>query len=115
MEGVMYRMFSLYEILSGLNDNVKQVRANGGYVNSEIWLAIQADIFGREIAVAGIGEATAFGAAYAAMAATGAIRDMKVPLPAMEPRRIILPDLSRHEIYKEGFSKFKDLYRRIYT
>ena len=114
MEGVMYRMFSLYEILSGLNDNVRQVRANGGYVNSEIWLQIQADIFGREIAVAGIGEATVFGAAYVAMAATGAIRDMKVPLPAMEPRRVILPDLSSHEIYKEGFLKFKDLYRRIY-
>ncbi len=114
MEGVIYRMFSLYEILSGMNDSVKQIRANGGYVQSDVWLSIQADIFGREIAVAGISEATVFGAAYTAMAATGAISSLREPLPCMQPSRIIAPNPANRAVYEEGFQKFKDLYDRIY-
>ncbi|HOJ10022.1 MAG TPA: gluconokinase [Clostridiales bacterium] len=115
MEAVMYRMFSVYEILTAFSDNVKLVLANGGYANSDIWLQIQADVFNREIAVAGIGEASAFGASYVAMAATGAISSLRQPLPAMQPKKAIKPIRENSEIYKNAYKNFKDLYGRIYT
>ncbi len=114
MEGVIYRMFSVYEVLSSLNGNVRQIRANGGYVNSDIWLQIQADIFNKDIAVAGMTESSVFGAAYMAMAAVGAIGSLKEPLECMKPQRIIYPDKNNHAVYTEGFSRFKNLYDRIY-
>ena len=64
--------------------------------------------------MAGVEEASAFGAAYQAMAATGMVPDLRHPLPAMAPRRTIRPDEANHEIYRKGLHRFKDLYRRMY-
>lgn len=114
MEGVIYRMFSIYEILDSLKGSVKQIRCNGGYTKSDIWLKIQADVFGKEIAIAGVEEASSFGAAYAAMAAVGAISSLKHQLPAMEVSRIIQPDPNNVEIYQKSYMKFKEIYEKIY-
>lgn len=114
MEGVIYRMFSVYEVITQLNNNVKQIMANGGYTNSDIWLQIQADIFNKEIAVAGIGEAAAFGAAYVAMAAVGAVASLRHPLPCMKPQKVVCPVEDNHIVYKDGYKQFKELYSRIY-
>jgi len=115
MEAVIYRMFSVYEILTAFSDDVKQVIANGGYTSSDIWLQIQADVFNREIVVAGINEASAFGAAYVSMAAVGAISSLKQPLPAMEPQKSIKPINENSEIYKNVYKDFKTLYNKIYS
>lgn len=114
MEGVMYRMFSVYEAVTQLNNNVKQIKANGGYINSDIWLQIQADIFDKDIAVAGVGEAAVLGAAYTGMAAVGAIKDLKQPLKEMEPQKVIKPSGNNKLIYKDAYKRFKDLYSSIY-
>ena len=114
MEGVMYRMFSIYEILDSISGRVKQIKCNGGYTNSDIWLKIQADVFGKEIAVAGIEEATAFGAAYTAMAAVGAIGSLNHELPVMKASRVILPNPENGETYQKGFKLFKEIYGKMY-
>jgi len=115
MEAVIYRMFSVYEILTAFSDSVKQVIANGGYTNSDIWLQIQADVFNREIAIAGVNEASAFGAAYVSMAAIGAISSLKYPLPAMKPQKSIKPVSENVQVYKNVYEEFKKLYNRIYS
>lgn len=114
MEGVMFRMFSVYEAITRLNNNVKQIKANGGYIKSDIWLKIQADIFNKEIAVAGIGEATVFGAAYTAMVAVGALKGFNQILPEMQPIKVIKPNTENTEIYKNSYNLFRDLYDKIY-
>lgn len=115
MEGVMYRMFSVYEALSELNSNVQQIRANGGYINSDVWLQIQADIFDKEIAVAGVGEAAVFGAAYTAMVAEGAVKNLKTTLPVMKPSKIIKPSGNSKDVYREAYESFRELYAKIYS
>lgn len=110
MEGVIYKMFSVYEAIARLNGNVERIMGNGGYVNSDIWLQIQADVFNKEIAVAGIGEAAVFGAAYTAMAAVGAVKNLKQPLPAMQPSRIVKPIEENARVYKEAYKNYRRLY-----
>lgn len=114
MEAVIYRMYSLYEVIAGMGVNVKQIIANGGYANSDVWLRIQADIFGKDIAVAGITEAAAFGAAYVAMVFAGAVPNLKHPLPCMKPSRVVKPVMENHPIYKEMYKTFMELYSKIY-
>jgi gluconokinase len=114
MEGVMYELYSVYDIITQIDNNVEQIIANGGYVNSDIWLQIQADIFNKEIAVAQIGEAAAFGAAYVAMAAVGAIEGLHVKLPIMQPTRKIKPIAENHAVYKEMFKQYKEFYNMLY-
>ena len=114
MEGVIYRMYSVYEAMTSINDHVQQIRANGGYTASDIWLQIQADVFGKEIAVAGVEEAAVFGVAYTAMVAVGEISSLKQFLPAMEVKKIIRPIEANTEIYRRSYQQFKDLYKKIY-
>lgn len=114
MEGIMFRMFSVYEVITQITSNVKQIRANGGYANSEVWLQMQADIFNKEIAVAGVSEAAAFGAAYVAMAAVGAVNSLKQPLKCMDPQKIIRPITENNRVYMDAYGDFKNLYAKIY-
>lgn len=113
MEGVMFRMFSVYETITELNNNVKQIKSNGGYVKSDIWLKIQADIFNKEIAVAGIEEASVFGAAYTAMVAVGEIKEFNQILPHMQPSKIVKPNPENVGVYNEAYKSFKDIYAKI--
>ncbi|MEA4890587.1 MAG: gluconokinase [Clostridiaceae bacterium] len=114
MEGVVYRLFSVYETLTVINHNVRQIRANGGYARSEVWLQIQADVFGKEIAVNGVGEAAALGAAYLSMASVGAIGGLDQPLPAMQVSRVLQPNPENTAVYQEGYRTFVNLYHDLY-
>lgn len=116
MEGVMYNMFSIYEAIMQLNSNAREIIANGGYANSDIWLQIQADIFNKAISVAGIKEAAAFGAAFVAMAGIGAIDSLteKNMLPAMKPNMTIEPIKANVDIYQRGYVEFKKVYDVVY-
>lgn len=114
MEGVMYRMYSIYEVMACLNSNAKQIRANGGYVKSDIWLQIQADIFNKEILVSGVGEASALGAAFMGMVAVGAVRDIRQLLPGMKPRKVVTPVEENHNIYKRMYKLAKEVYESVY-
>ena len=114
MEGVIYRMFSIYEIIGSISGRVEQIRANGCYTRSNIWLQIQADIFQKEIAVAGVEEAASIGAAYTAMAAIGFVGSLRQPLPAMQVSRVIRPNEENAEIYRKGYQQFNDLCEKVY-
>ena len=113
MEGVFYNMYNIYEAVTKMGDNVQAVIANGGYDNSDIWLQIQADIFGKEITVAGAGEAAAFGAAYAGMVAIGALNGFTDVLPSMKTSKIVKPNDNNIEIYREAYRQFTMLYDKI--
>ncbi|AZV56159.1 gluconokinase [Clostridium sp. AWRP] len=113
MEGVIYNMYSIYRMIEKIDGNVKQIIANGGYANSDIWLQIQADIFNKEIAVAGITEASVFGAAYTGMVAVGDIRSLKDPIPKMKPVKVIKPNSKNVEVYKDMYKTFLNYYTTI--
>ncbi len=113
MEGVMYRMFSVFEAIGSMGKNPARIIANGGYVNSDIWLQMQADIFNREIAVAGVPEAAVFGAACIAMIGTGALDGFGARLECMEPQKVIKPVEGNSFVYKECYKQYKELYDRI--
>ncbi len=114
MEGIVYRLYSIDEALRSLDSQPRQIRANGGYAASDIWLQIQADVFGRPIAVSGVSEAAALGAAYLAMFATGAISRLDQGLPAMRATRILEPNPANAAVYREGYQAFCDLYDKLY-
>jgi gluconokinase len=115
MESVMYQMHSVFEAITSVNNNVKQIIANGGYASSDVWLQIQADIFNRDIAVSNVGEASAFGAAYTAMIAAGVVRDFHTGAKIMEPKRVITPNSTNVEVYRTCYQEFRKLYEEIYS
>lgn len=114
MEGIIYRLYSVYEAMARSNKNASRIIANGGYTKSDIWLQIQADIFEKDILVSGVDEASALGAAYVCMVSLGAVADIKQLLPGMKPERIIHPIPENSEIYRTAYRTAMQVYRSIY-
>ncbi len=114
MEGILYQMYSVYQALASISQSSIQIRANGGYARSEIWLQMQADLFGKPIAVSTVSEASALGAAYLAMVAVGAVSQLGEALPAMDVHKIYQPDPLQFPIYQSGFQLYQDIYQRLY-
>lgn len=117
MEGIMYRMYAVYETLveSGKN-NVQYstqempLMASGGYTGSVFWLKMQADIFNKKIYVSSVKEASALGAAFLAMVANGQIKNINERLPAMKPIDVIEPDEATNQQYKKLYQKAMKIY-----
>ncbi len=114
MEGIMYQMFAVYQALFSINTQTRQIRASGGYARSDVWLQIQADIFGQPIAVSNVNEASALGAAYLSMLAVGAVSRFDEGLPEMTVTRHFEPDEHHREIYRNGYKRYADIYNRLY-
>ncbi len=113
MEGVMYRLFSVYEGIEKLTGNIRQIRANGGYIQSELWLQIQADLFNKEILLSKVSEASALGAAFLTMVALGYC-EIQTPLPVMAAIKTIKPNGDNHETYMKAYRKAQNIYTSIY-
>jgi gluconokinase len=116
MEGIIFNMFMIYNALvEQLRNPVRKIIANGGYAKSGVWLQIQADVFDKEILVAGVEEAAALGAAFLSMVGIGAKRMIKEDaLPAMRAKRPIEPIKENVEIYKNVYRNFIELYNLIF-
>ena len=110
MEGIMFRMFSIFEIITEGKKDAVQVLPNGGYANSPVWLQIQADIFGRSIRVPKSREASSLGAAFLAMASQGFISEEDV-LPGMKTDQKIDPVHENTEVYAELYKKHLQIYK----
>ncbi|MCI1944985.1 gluconokinase [Clostridium luticellarii] len=113
MESVIYNMYSIYKMIEKIDGNVEQIIANGGYANSDVWLQIQADIFNKEIAVAGVKEASVLGAAYTGMVSVGDVKNFKQPVSRMKPLKVIKPKEKNVVLYREMYSEFLDNYSAI--
>jgi len=112
MEGILFRLFAVYEILEKYLAPRHKIRAGGGYAQSRIWLSMQADLFGRRIEVPKVTEASALGAAFLAMAAAGAVDRLDKMLPAMKAQAVIEPNPENHSLYGEIYKKATALYER---
>lgn len=98
MEGTIFALHRVHQALAPRAPADAELYATGGYVRFPLWLQIQADVFGRPIAVPDISEASALGAARVALHAIG-----RIPSPFVRPRivRTFEPDPARHRRYRE--------------
>ncbi len=76
MEGVAYSLKDTVEIFREYGLPVANVRAAGGGAASDLWLQIQADIYGTTVTVANVVEAPAVGAAILAAVGAGGYSDV---------------------------------------
>lgn len=114
LEGVMYRLYSIYEVMSAFHPNTQQIIANGGYTRSNLWLQIQADVFNKEILVSGVSDASALGAAYLCMVSQGNVRKLGESLPSFQTNKHIFPNEENHEVYRKMYQLSQTVYKRLY-
>jgi gluconokinase len=112
LEGIS---MALYHIATRLEDSglaIAQVNVSGGFVRSEEWVQLMADIFGKPIGLVNVEDASAIGAAYLALHALKLIP----ALDTLQPETIhtYLPRPEYHAVYRDrAFPLFRQLTRNL--
>lgn len=110
MEGIVYRMFSVFKALEEVSGTVTEIRVSGSFTRSRLWVQIMADVFGRVITVPGEPEGAAFGAAVLGMHALGIMKDIRKVNDLICIKERYLPNEENHQRYQRLFG----VYERIY-
>ena len=106
-------MEAVLEESAGVPPDSLAVRAGGGAARSALFNQIQADVYGRAVAVAPVEEATVLGAALLAAVASGLQPDLasaRAALDARWPPQTFEPDGSRRDLYRT----LEDVHDRLY-
>ncbi len=110
LEGILYALYSIYEIISNDQQGEIEIRASGGYVRSDLMLQIQADMFGQPVHVPNNLEGSSIGAAALAFKAVGVIKKLTDVTDRIGVKKAFYPDGENHRIYIDLFARFTRLY-----
>lgn len=114
LEGITFAMRDSLEIIKGLGIPVDQVRLTGGGARSKFWRQLQADVYGREVAVVNATEGPAFGAALMAGVGAGVFSDLVVAAENhVRVSEIAKPDAGNVETYNKAYELFKETYKGL--
>jgi xylulokinase len=108
LEGINYEMMVNLECLNDAGVRVNTLRAVGGGAQSDLWMQIKANIFGRKVETLHVGEAGTLGAAILAGTAIGIYSSYEAA--ASQLIRIkdeFFPDSRQTAIYREKYEQYK--------
>lgn len=111
IEGIGMALYDISRAIDLDEHSIQAIHASGGFVHSKLWLQILADIFGCKLMLMNTTDASALGAAYLAMRDDGVITDIKEL--NKEPVAEFLPNADTHELYRNHFKRFRDLYASV--
>ncbi|MGH2354675.1 MAG: FGGY-family carbohydrate kinase, partial [Chloroflexota bacterium] len=113
LEGVAYRMRTIFEPMEVVAGPATEIRAAGGFVNSPLWLQIVADVLGRPLTLAESPEASALGAAQLAMRGAGLVKRFEDLAPLVDTGETIAPNAIRHDRYRRLYDTYKRVYDKL--
>jgi len=111
IEGICFALNDVLQSLVASGQQIDQLNVSGGFVSSPLWLQILADITGKKLLLATTADASAVGAAYLAMKATGL--SSGYPVPEAFGNQTIVPDQTNHLAYQQYFKIYKKLYTQL--
>jgi xylulokinase len=108
LEGVAFSLRECIELCAAKGLRAQEYIASGGGARSELWLSIQADVYGAPLKTAECEEQAALGAAVTAAAAAGWYGGIEEAAGAMVRFRQArwTPDTRRREIYDECYARY---------
>ena len=112
LEAVAFGMADVIDELEpSLPGNIEIVASGNAMVKSAVWIQILADVLGRPILRSPWKEASARGAAMAALVAGGIAGDL-AHIPAL-PSEPVSPNPARHARYDEARARMRELYEKV--
>jgi xylulokinase len=111
LEGVAFSLRDSLEIFRELSIPVEQARATGGGSRSSVWRQIQADVYGKELALLQQSEGSAFGAAL--LAGVG-VRTYSSPQEAASVAICISEKIHPDSIRTAQYDRVYRIYRSLY-
>lgn len=113
LEGICFSLYQVLQIVESSTEKIEQLIVGGGFIHSQTWMQILADITGKKIYVIETEDSSAVGAALLSMKAMNVIDNYTAFKP--DASKIVTPDLTNHRKYEENFSVFKNIYPALKT
>lgn len=111
IEGISMALYDITQNMIDTGLSVKQIQVSGGFVQSEGWLQVLTNIFGKKICLINTSDASATGAAFLALKNLGVISDYLAMKPAEWTE--FLPEPENMEVYRNLFLKYRNVYEHV--
>jgi gluconokinase len=110
LEGICYSMNQVLEMVEA-SRKIIQLNVGGGFIRSQTWMKILADVTGKKLCVIEREDSSAVGAAILNMKALKWIEDYD----SLQPKNnmLIEPDMINHSLHKKYSLVFKSLYAAL--
>jgi gluconokinase len=108
LEGICFSLYDVLQVVENNSEAITQLNVSGGFIQSEVWMQILADVTGKKLVIIQEEDASAMGAAYLAAKTSGLSISYQ-----QDTLRSILPNMDVHKVYKEIFPIFKELYTSL--
>ncbi len=110
LEGVCQQLALVLASLRDAGNEVREVRATGGFARSGLWRQMLADALGMPVGFPEGHEGSAFGAALLGMEALGAVDSIDVAADLVEIGELVEPDAGAAAVYADLLPTFAGLY-----
>ena len=114
LEGVGYSLKHNLDTAEQAGAVVEELLAVGGAANSGLWTQMKADITGKPVKVPTSDAATTLGAALLAGVGVGFYRDFEEAVGStVKITREYQPNSETQPVYRQGYQRYLELYRRL--
>jgi gluconokinase len=110
IEGVCLQLALVLESMRAAGNEVREVRATGGFARSPLWRQILADALGLDVRFPAEYEGSALGAALLGMHAVGLVDSLDVAADLVQIEYTVRPDPSAAAVYRALLPVFTGLY-----
>jgi gluconokinase len=112
MEGIAYRIASVYQMLAGGSD--PDLVVTGGLLKSPVWLKIISDYLGKKLWFPNEKETTAWGAILIGLKALGVVETMTALNRYVGIEACQMPDADANREYQRVDRAYRELYQKIF-
>ena len=114
MEGICYEIRDIVQLEENAGITVQSYKMTGGAAKSDVWCQIMCDILGKPLSTLVCDESGCLGAAMYAGVGVGIYKDVNEAAErAVKVKKTYMPDLSKRELYEEGYRKWITAYKAL--
>jgi gluconokinase len=110
LEGVCLQLALVLASVRDAGNEVREIRATGGFARSDLWRQMLADALGMPIGFAAAHEGSAFGAALLAMDALGLVDGIEHAAQLVDIEEVVEPEAGAAGVYADLLPTFGSLY-----
>ncbi|MBG9378304.1 gluconokinase [Panacibacter sp. DH6] len=110
IEGISFSLLQIMQNIEQQNNDIGAVYISGFVTQSDFWLQLLADMFGKKVILNDIADASALGAAFIGMTATGFVKDITDVKQFISTDKVFHPNPAVHGVYEKSFRKYLQIY-----
>jgi gluconokinase len=110
VEGISFSLLQILKNIEATGISVEKIYVSGVVTQSNWWMQLLANMFGKKILLSDATDASAMGAAFIGMYATGMINDLSAVKSFVQTKKEFLPDAPVNKLYSRHYEIYTSLY-----